>query len=61
MIMLEMNLKDEKMELLIDNKSGIDLAKHLVAHGRSKHIVTRFHFLMDQVNKDKLEIKQCKT
>jgi len=47
MLMLEMNLKeDKKMELLIDNKYVIDMAKHiLVAHGRVKHTETHFHFL----------------
>jgi len=37
------------------------LAKHPVAHGRSKHIETKFHFLRDQVNNGKLEVKHCKT
>jgi len=55
--MLEMNLKeDKKMELLIDNKYEIDMTKHLVAHGRTKHIEIRFHFLRDQVNNGKLSI-----
>jgi len=49
------------MELRVDSKSAIDLAKHLVAHGRSKHIETHFHFLRDQVNKGKLEVEHCKT
>ncbi|RDX89835.1 Copia protein, partial [Mucuna pruriens] len=45
----------------LDNKLAISLAKHPVAHGRSKHINTRFHFLRDQVNKRKLELKYCST
>lgn len=45
--------------MLVDNKSAIDLAKHLVAHGRSKHIETRFHFLRDQVTRGKLELVHC--
>jgi len=62
MLLLELQLvKDEKMKLRIDSKSAIDLAKHPVAHGRSKHIETKFHFLRDQVNNGKLEIKYCKT
>jgi hypothetical protein len=57
MLMQELSLKeDEKIRLLMDNKSAIDLAKHLIAHGRSKHIETRFHFLRHQVNKEKLEL-----
>jgi len=38
---------EAEMELMVDSKSSIDLAKHLVAHGRSKHIETKFHFLRD--------------
>jgi len=30
---------------MVDNKSAINLAKDTVAHGKSKHIGTRFHFL----------------
>jgi len=37
--MLEMNMKEEeKMKLLIDSNSAIDLAKHTMGHGRSKYI-----------------------
>jgi len=46
---------------MVDNKSTIDLAKHPAAHGRSKHIETRFHFLREQVNQEKLEIVYCKS
>jgi len=50
MLLMELQLvKDEKMELIINSKSAIDLGKHPVAHGRSKHIETKFHFLRDQV------------
>lgn len=49
------------VQLLVDNKSAINLAKNPVAHGRSKHIETRFHFLRDQVNKEKIELVYCKT
>jgi len=62
MLLMELQLvKDEKMELKIDSKSPRDLAKHPVAHGRSKHIETKFYFLRGQVNNGKLEIKHCKT
>jgi len=62
MLPMELQLmKDEKMELRIDSKSAIDLAKHPVAHGRSKHIETKLCFLRDQVNKGKLEVRHCKT
>jgi hypothetical protein len=50
-----------KMRLLVDNKSAIDMANNPVSHGRSKHIERRFHFLRDQVNKEKLELEYCNT
>ncbi|WJX39555.1 DNA helicase [Trifolium repens] len=50
-----------KMKVLVDNKSAIDLANNPVSHGRSKHIERRFHFLRDQVNKEKLELEYCNT
>jgi len=61
-LMEELNLRDcSPMRLLIDNKSAIDLAKHPVAHGKSKHIETKFHFLCDQVSKEKLELEFCRS
>jgi len=61
-LMEELNLRDcGPMRLLIDNKSVIDLAKHPVAHDRSKQIETKFHFLCDQVSKEKLELEFCRS
>lgn len=58
----ELNLiEDKPMRLLVDNKSTIDLAKRPIAHGRSKHIETRFHFPCDQVTEGKLELEYCKS
>ncbi|RDX90273.1 Copia protein, partial [Mucuna pruriens] len=51
----------KKVKLLVDNKSAIDLARHLASHGRSKHIETRFHFLREQVSNEKLQIEHCRT
>lgn len=45
---------DEPINLPIDKKSTINLAKNPLAHGKSKHIETKFHFLRDQVTKRKL-------
>jgi len=62
MLLMELQLvKDEKMELRIDSRSAIDLAKHPVAHGKSKNIETKFHFQINQLNNGKLEVKHCKT
>lgn len=58
----ELKLQQPKpMKMLIDNRSAINLAKHLVAHERSKHIETQFHFIRDQVNKGQLELEHCRT
>lgn len=53
--------KSDSVKLLIDNQSAINLAKHPMAHGRSKHIETRFHFLRDQVNNGKIIVEHCRT
>ena len=61
-LMQELQLKQVGVvKLLVNNKFVIDLAKHPAANGRSKHIKTRFHFLRDQVNNDKLVLEYCKT
>lgn len=61
-LMQELKMKEPTaVRLLIDNKSAINLAKHPVAHGRSKHIETRFHYLRDQVNREKLSLEFCRT
>jgi hypothetical protein len=52
---------DDEVELMVDNKSAINLAKNPIAHGRSKHIETKFHFLRDQVSKGRIKLTYCKT
>ena len=52
---------DKAVELIVDSKSAIDLAKNPVAHGRSKHIDTKFHFLRDRVSKDRIKLRHCKS
>lgn len=49
------------VQLWVDNRSTINLAKNPVLHGRSKHIETRFHYLRKQVNKGRLEMMYCST
>lgn len=39
--------KVEVVELRVDNKSSLALAKNPVFHDRSKHIRTKFHFIRD--------------
>jgi hypothetical protein len=61
-LLSELKLKTEKeMVLMIDNKSAINLARNPVAHGRSKHIETRYHFLRDQMGKGRLQLQFCKS
>jgi len=55
---LEVEL-NEKVKLLVDNKSTINLAHHPTSHGRSKHIETKFHYIREQVNKGSLEVEYC--
>ncbi|RDX64940.1 Copia protein, partial [Mucuna pruriens] len=59
LIWLEALMKD--IQLLVDNKFVIDLARHPASHGRSKYIKMRFHFLREQVNNEKLQIEHCRT
>lgn len=53
---LEMMLEElgvsnfEKIKLLVDNQSAIDLENYPMSYGRSKHIERRYHFLKDQVS-----------
>ena len=49
------------IKICVDNQSTINLAKNPVAHGRSKHIETRLHFLREQMIKGKLELIYSKT
>ena len=49
------------IKLLIDNNSTINLPKNPIAHGKSKHIETIFHYLRDQVSKYKIIVDYCST
>ncbi|XP_047163753.1 uncharacterized protein LOC124833339 [Vigna umbellata] len=51
----------KKIQLCIDNKYAIDLAKHPASHGRSKHIETKFHYIREQVKDEKLELCYCRS
>jgi hypothetical protein len=58
--LFELKLREKKpVRLWIDNKSTISLAKHPTAHGRTKHIDTRYNYLRDQVGEKKLEVEYC--
>lgn len=49
------------LQLKIDNMSSINLSKNLVSHGRSKNIEVRYHFHIDMVNKERIELVYCDT
>jgi len=53
--------ESDGVKLFVDNKSAINLPKNPTSHGRRKHIETRFHYLRDQVNKEKPEVEYCST
>lgn len=58
----DLELKTEgAIKIMVDNKSAINLAKNPVSHGRSKHIETKYHFLGDQVSKEKIKLQHCGT
>lgn len=45
----------------MDNVSAINLAKNPIAHGRSKHIEMRFHYLRELVSSGQLRLGYCKS
>lgn len=48
-------LEQSVMELLIDNKSAIQITKNPIQHSRTKHIDIRHHFIWDLVGVIALE------
>ena len=52
---------DDPQNLHVDNKFAISLTKNPLAHGRSKHIDTKCHFIRDQVNKRRISVEYCNT
>jgi hypothetical protein len=64
---LDSVMKEQKCEavklltLMIDNKSAISLTKNPISHGMSKHIDTRFHFIIEQVANGMIQVQYCPT
>jgi hypothetical protein len=50
-----MNKEEEQVVLNIDNNSTISLCKNLVHHDRSKHIDTKYHYIRECVEENKIE------
>ena len=52
---------DYASTLHIDNKSAIQVARNPEHHGRMKHMVLRFYWLRDMVNKKVLQVEYVPT
>jgi len=53
--------KTQKIRVKIDNRSAISLCKNPVFHDRSKHINTRFHYIRQCVEEEKLKVEHVGT
>lgn len=51
------NEEEDVVTLMVDNVSVINLDKNPIAHGRSKHIETRFHYLGELVSGERLRLR----
>lgn len=49
--------QQDLVEICVDNKSTIALAKNLVFHERSKHIDTRYHFIRECIKNKEVKLK----
>jgi hypothetical protein len=56
-----LRIKALKVKLLVDNKSAIALSKNPPHHDRSKHIVTRYHFVRECVEQGEANIDHVST
>ncbi|MCI48405.1 cationic amino acid transporter 1-like, partial [Trifolium medium] len=54
-------VKCDSVTIKVDNLSAINLAKNPIAHGRSKHIEMKFHYLREQVSNGTLKLEHCRT
>nr|GEV23731.1 ribonuclease H-like domain, reverse transcriptase, RNA-dependent DNA polymerase [Tanacetum cinerariifolium] len=49
--------EEEKITIMVDNKSAIALMKNPVFHGRSKHIDTKYHFIRECVEREDIQVE----
>ena len=47
----------EKIPVMCDNTSAINLAKSPIVHSRIKHIEIHHHFIRDHINKGDIDLK----
>ena len=57
----DFGLKINKVPLMCDNTSAINLTKNQIQHSRTKHIEIRHHFIRDHVNNGDCEVKFIET
>jgi peroxiredoxin family protein len=53
--------QEDPIEIYIDNRSAIALAKNPVYHERSKHIDTRHYFIREHTKNKEVKLISCKT
>jgi hypothetical protein len=46
----------EAIEIRVDNKSAIELAKNPVHHKRSKHIDVLYHFIREHIKENEVQV-----
>ncbi|XP_050920425.1 secreted RxLR effector protein 161-like [Lathyrus oleraceus] len=49
--------QEDPVEICVDNKSALALAKNPVFHERRKHIDTRYHFIRECIEKKEVKLK----
>ena len=50
-------IRIQKIPIMCDNTSAINLAKNPIVHSRTKHIEIRHHFIRDHISKGDIELK----
>jgi hypothetical protein len=53
--------QEDPIEIYINNRSAIALAKNPVYHERSKHIDTRHYFIREHIKNKEVKLISCKT
>jgi len=60
-VLKEFDLENVEMVLFQDNTSCVELIKNPKCTSKSKHIQIRHHFIQDEVKKEKLQVRYCKS
>lgn len=55
------DLKQDTMNLFVDNISAIDISKNPVQHSRTKHIDIRHHFIRELVEEKIISLDYIQT